>query len=249
MSSFLKNLRHLLPFAKPKGLAGYDLQGNRYFELPNPMGGRMKRSVEYAINRDIAEYGRAELKPPVQWRAWLSHTRSDAPTRQELEKDLYRQSDLLPKIAAIEAREREERIRQGYLLPDGSEPEKTDLKQVTGPSIISGERRAQTQRFIDASNASRVDTQGKGEGEVVWREKPAGAYAVPTPPAPDVAPPRRTIDPTTASPEELRKLAEEDTKRRIAQTEGAPEVAHKADVQSVQFGEGGLAPRRRGGKK
>ncbi|TYJ58026.1 hypothetical protein B9479_001118 [Cryptococcus floricola] len=238
MSAFLKNLRHLLPFAKPKGLAGYDLQGNRYFELPNPMGGRLKRSVEYAINRDIAEYGRAELKPPVQWRAWLSHTRSDAPSRQELEKDLYRQNDLLPKIAAIEAREREERIRQGYLLPDGSEPEKSDVKQVTAPSEISGERRAQTQRFIDASNASRAGTKEAG---AVGREKSA--------PASEVAPPRRTIDPTTASPEELRKLAEEDTKRRIAQTEGAPEVAKKGDVQSVQFGEGGLAPKRRGGKK
>ncbi|OXG48012.1 hypothetical protein J010_04510 [Cryptococcus neoformans] len=236
MSSVFSALRRLIPFAKPKGLIGYDLQGNRYFEIPNPAGGRTKRFVEYAVNRDIAEYGRADLKPPVQWKAWLSHTRTTPPTVQELEHDYERQISLLPKVAAIEAREREERIRQGYLLPDGSELEHPP-SQIGAPST-STERKAQIQKFI--SSPQNYPTEAP-------KERSPFTYPVPTPQSQGVASPRKTIDPSTASAKELRKLAEEDTKRRIAQT-GNMELPQKDNVQSVQMGKGGLEPRRRSKK-
>ncbi|WVQ79998.1 hypothetical protein IAT38_002099 [Cryptococcus sp. DSM 104549] len=266
MSSIIKAIQRVFPVFKPKGLAGYDLQGNRYFERPNPMGGRMRRTIEYRNSKmHFSEYMREDMRPPFQWRAWLSHTRHDPPTVEELQRDLVRQARLLPRVAAIEAREREERIRQGYLLPDGSVPEVAP--QIAGPSI-KGERKAQAERFVKgteapvggagarAGQAGQAGQVGRGrEGEDRAAEM---AYQIPTPTSPGVAPPRQTIDPAKyASPEELRKLAEEDTKRRIAQSQGQKGVdvpggpgaggrQVKDEVEGVQFGKGGLEPRRRG---
>ncbi|WVQ95239.1 hypothetical protein IAU59_002334 [Kwoniella sp. CBS 9459] len=246
-------------FFRPKGLVGYDLQGNRYFEIPNPAGGRMKRFVEYKKTRDLSEYSRAELRPPVQWRAWLSHTRVEPPSLPELSSDTARQESLLPKIAAIEAREREERIRQGYLLPDGSEPPHagtgggtgSGYGQVAGPSTPS-ERRARLERIgqpqpqpqgsytsasafgasTPASSSSSPSKAGTvlnaltSDNAHVSSSSPSkgNTYPIPTPPSSGLAPPRdpRSVDPSKyASADELRKLAMEDTKRRIAESGGA----------------------------
>lgn len=51
----------------------------------------------------------------------MSYTRATPPTMEELERDAARQAALAEKVKLIEAREREERILQGYLLPDGTE--------------------------------------------------------------------------------------------------------------------------------
>ncbi|KAI0064356.1 hypothetical protein BV25DRAFT_312510 [Artomyces pyxidatus] len=48
---------------------------------------------------------------PVQWVSWLSHTRPDAPTLEELRADLERQRRILHNAALIEARDREEQTR------------------------------------------------------------------------------------------------------------------------------------------
>ncbi|KAK7676775.1 hypothetical protein QCA50_020243 [Cerrena zonata] len=44
---------------------------------------------------------------PVQWTAWLSHTRPHAPTYEELLADIERRRRLLQNVAMIEARDRE----------------------------------------------------------------------------------------------------------------------------------------------
>ncbi|KAG8747215.1 hypothetical protein FRC10_001831 [Ceratobasidium sp. 414] len=49
----------------------------------------------------------------VQWTSWLSHTRPDPPTLQELQADILRRQRLQQNVRAIEAREREERARLG----------------------------------------------------------------------------------------------------------------------------------------
>ncbi|WWD19317.1 hypothetical protein CI109_103775 [Kwoniella shandongensis] len=264
MSSIFNAVRRLLPLAKPKGLVGHDLQGNRYFEIPNPAGGRMKRFVEYKKYRDLSEYTRTELRPPVQWRAWLSHTRPNPPSLTELQSDFDRQSSLQPKIAAIEAREREERIRQGYLLPDGSElPLQGDGQgQIAGPST-SSERKAQNQRFVvspaaaptTAESSSTTESKSKPQHvNALNSEEATKGYAIPTPSREDIAPPRETINPAEhASREELRKLAEEDTKRRIKETGGVDQQQQQQQQQHQQetgtAGTGaGLQPRRRGKK-
>ncbi|KAG8757523.1 hypothetical protein FRC12_010285 [Ceratobasidium sp. 428] len=49
----------------------------------------------------------------VQWTSWLSHTRPDPPTLQELQADILRRQRLQQNVQAIEARDREERARLG----------------------------------------------------------------------------------------------------------------------------------------
>ncbi|WWC63652.1 uncharacterized protein I303_106257 [Kwoniella dejecticola CBS 10117] len=261
-------------FFRPKGLIGYDLQGNKYFEIPNPAGGRMKRFVQYKKNRDLAEYSRSELKPPVQWRAWLSHTRVEPPTLEELEFDHSRQQDLQPKIAAIEAREREERIRQGYLLPDGTVPGASQA-QIAGPSTPS-ERAARLKGVADGIGHSRSGStpsrnpQEQPQPQIRRQEEPrtiqhpnslnsenvrSNSYPVPTPRKPPntVAQPSQTVDPAQhSSAEDLRRLAMEDTKRRIAESKEQPQPQpEKKDrgVEGVGLGTAGkgLQPRRRRG--
>ncbi|KAJ1564656.1 hypothetical protein HK405_014292, partial [Cladochytrium tenue] len=62
-------------------LAGQDLDGNLYWEAASrrPAGDLTRRWIEYADGRaDPARFDADRL--PVQWLAWLRHTRGDAPT-------------------------------------------------------------------------------------------------------------------------------------------------------------------------
>jgi NADH dehydrogenase [ubiquinone] 1 alpha subcomplex assembly factor 2 len=133
----------------------------------------------------------------------------------ELQTDSARQQRLSPLIAAIEERERAERIRQGYLLEDGQEVN----PGIAGPSSSSAEPRT---RRIEGGTT----------------------YPVPTPTSQGVAPPRETefVD-VGASPDELRRLAEEDTKRRIR--ESGEDIGTSQDEGVKGAVGGGLAPRRR----
>ncbi|OCF35785.1 hypothetical protein I316_02277 [Kwoniella heveanensis BCC8398] len=276
-------------FFRPKGLVGYDLQGNRYFEIPNPAGGRMKRFVEYKKTRDLSEYSRAELRPPG-----LSHTRVEPPTLPELSSDSARQESLISKVAAIEQREREERIRQGYLLPDGSVPPGLgagggrEYGQVAGPSTAT-ERRARIERIGSGSGSG--GGSGSGQSQIAFQSQSnnlsqpisasgsasssltnsstpsrpgsvpnaltsdnkytlpqsSNAYPIPTPlttpttSGPGIAPPRdpRTVDPSKyASADELRRLAMEDTKRRIAELGGEPHSQQPSQSSDTRTGGG-----------
>ncbi|QRV76050.1 transport protein [Ceratobasidium sp. AG-Ba] len=59
----------------------------------------------------LLQLGTFDVLAPVQWTSWLSHTRPDPPTLQELEADILRRQRLQDNVRAIEAREREERER------------------------------------------------------------------------------------------------------------------------------------------
>lgn len=78
------------------------------------MGGRSKRSVEYLVKKDIADYTAGE-RLPVQWTSWLSHTRAAAPTLEELQADAERRRRLVHNVAAIEARDAAEREQRRLL--------------------------------------------------------------------------------------------------------------------------------------
>lgn len=93
---------------------GEDLQGNRYFEVPSqrPELPRPIRRVEYGeASDDVVQNANRARQLPVQWTSWLSHTRPDPPTLQELQADILRRQRLQQNVWAIEAREREERER------------------------------------------------------------------------------------------------------------------------------------------
>jgi NADH dehydrogenase [ubiquinone] 1 alpha subcomplex assembly factor 2 len=169
--------------------------------------------VEYA---DEPAYRNGTAQLPAQWTAWMSFTRDAPPSLGELQRDAARIARLGPLVAAIEAREREERILQGYLLPDGSEPGAAQVPQ----SLTSGA--AQTKAFPYALDA---EPQALPDSDFI-------------------APPRDKVDPGAAnSADALRKLAEEDTKRRLKES-GVAEGS--GPVEGVEGVGRAFKPRRRG---
>ena len=182
-------------------------------------------------------------------------------------------------IKAIEAREEAERIRQGYLPAPGSS---TTGGGASG-GLVEGYAHASMPRSISGPGPSRINTKPSFTPNTDSRSQPqsqpqpqrtgptppptsTGAsgsgsglgqeYPVPTPTSRNVPPPPPTVDPLQHDdPAELRRLAEEDTKRRIEERggeadlrEGSASGSGKIEGVDVGPGGGGLAPRRRGKK-
>ncbi|KAJ7574400.1 hypothetical protein C8J56DRAFT_979528 [Mycena floridula] len=135
-------LRNLLRrFWSPKSYVGRDLEGNTFYERINPLSEtRMKRFVEY---RNPDDYIGGSKKIPVQWSAWLSHTRVSPPSVEELESDAARQQRVLINAARIEARDRQERLglnaptrltpTEEHKSPEPPGPEQTATPSSTSP--------------------------------------------------------------------------------------------------------------------
>jgi len=72
---------------------GKDLYGNKFYEYPSTTEDprRTRRIVKYVDQGKITEYATGGLKLPVQWSAWLAHTRREPPSIEELFKDNERQ--------------------------------------------------------------------------------------------------------------------------------------------------------------
>ncbi|THU80779.1 hypothetical protein K435DRAFT_779390 [Dendrothele bispora CBS 962.96] len=87
----------------PTGFVGYDLEGNAYYE--RFLGGdrRTKRMVQYKKGEDMWSYVGGQRRLPIQWTAWLAHTRPSPPTLQELQHDLLRQQRVLHNARLLEA--------------------------------------------------------------------------------------------------------------------------------------------------
>ncbi|KDQ13399.1 hypothetical protein BOTBODRAFT_56184 [Botryobasidium botryosum FD-172 SS1] len=99
-----------------KHYVGRDLQGNQFFEYPSSTDDprRTKRKVEYKQDgsKDMWDYALRTGNLPIQWTAWLSHTRPHPPTLEELEHDLARRHRVLTNAAILETRDQEERKLQ-----------------------------------------------------------------------------------------------------------------------------------------
>lgn len=165
----------------------------------------------------------------------------------ELQQDAARQSTLVSRIADIEVREREERIRQGYISSADPQLDVHSSLPYGAPA---------TRRIQSGPSFAPPATSLRPQQPSARIDPPAPAktldpqqYEVPTPPSSNVPLPPLTVDPAQHSTkDDLRKLAEEDTKRRIAEQGGETETKDTG-VQGVGpgFGGGGLKPRRRGG--
>ncbi|KAJ2018486.1 hypothetical protein GGI14_002258 [Coemansia sp. S680] len=95
-------------------LAGVDLDGNLYFERSVRSAQRTRRHVVYKKNINVADAQRtrrhvvykkninvAEYNDqliPIQWQAWMRHTRSQPPTIQELLHDVERRRRLAENV-------------------------------------------------------------------------------------------------------------------------------------------------------
>ncbi|KAF8155643.1 hypothetical protein B0H34DRAFT_714199 [Crassisporium funariophilum] len=100
---------------KPIQYVGRDLEGNRFYEGHSPNDpSRPKRTVQYHNEEDVWKYIGGGKRLPIQWSAWLTHTRAQPPTLEELQADMARQQRVMANVAIIEARdqaEAEERLR------------------------------------------------------------------------------------------------------------------------------------------
>ncbi|KAI0315000.1 hypothetical protein OF83DRAFT_1134118 [Amylostereum chailletii] len=105
---------------RPRFFVGTDLEGNRFFEYPSTSDDirRTKRRVKYKVYEDMWHYIGGSRKLPVQWVSWMSHTRPDPPTLEELRADLVRQRRVLHNATVLEARDREEHARITAAISD-----------------------------------------------------------------------------------------------------------------------------------
>ena len=99
MLKFLRKLN--LPWSS-KLFRGSDLNGNLYFE--DTSVGKGKRTISYADGRNhISQYDPHSI--PIEWQAWLRHTRRDPPTIQELNSNLMQQLSIKEKVLKIKEEE------------------------------------------------------------------------------------------------------------------------------------------------
>lgn len=86
--------------------AGVDIAGNRYFRQPQVVDGveSERRWVKYNGHPDPRIL-------PVEWTSWLSHTRPDAPSLEEIEMMDSHRKMVKYKASIIQAEEEKRRFR------------------------------------------------------------------------------------------------------------------------------------------
>ncbi|CAK5261880.1 unnamed protein product [Mycena citricolor] len=101
--------RLVMRLRRPSYYVGQDFDGNRFYEYPSLLDDpRPRRTVKYRESEDVWKYIGGQRKLSVQWSAWLTHTRPDPPTPEELQADLIRRERLRRNVAMIEARDKAE---------------------------------------------------------------------------------------------------------------------------------------------
>ncbi|KAH9164849.1 hypothetical protein EDB89DRAFT_2116204 [Lactarius sanguifluus] len=134
--------------SRPRYLIGKDLEGNRFYEYPSlsddPL--RTRRRVQYRVYEDMWHYIGGKRRLPVQWVSWLSHTRPDPPTLEELQADLERQRRVLYNAAVLQARDQDERAR----ISAASAPSVTEDPPFLTPENIPMMQRDETSQSVGA---------------------------------------------------------------------------------------------------
>ncbi|KAI7904969.1 uncharacterized protein BX663DRAFT_501203 [Cokeromyces recurvatus] len=136
---------------KKHALIGFDLQGNEYWDCPNPLGGRPKRWVQMVdgTENDLTVFHQNKL--PVQWQSWLRHTRNIAPTLEELVLEERRRAIIQGRVKTLE-QEREQRKLE---LQKINEIESKELERL---SVIKEE--ANDKKEQQTSNSTQPTGQG-----------------------------------------------------------------------------------------
>ncbi|ESK90728.1 hypothetical protein Moror_4086 [Moniliophthora roreri MCA 2997] len=154
--SFFRRLWRVI--RSPTGFVGRDLEGNSFYERPSPFpDGRTRRSVKYRRQEDQWLYIGGQRRLPIQWSAWLSHTRVNPPTMQELQIDLFRQQRVQQNALRIQAADELEREEQIRLLKEGdstSKPKEVSTPPTEGTPAESSSPSA-TSREAAAAPASK----------------------------------------------------------------------------------------------
>ncbi|KAI9483594.1 MAG: hypothetical protein EXX96DRAFT_148818 [Benjaminiella poitrasii] len=142
---------------KKHALVGFDLQGNEYWDCPNPLGGRTKRWVQMidGTEDDLTVFHQNKL--PVQWQSWLRHTRNTPPTLEELALEERRRAIIQGRARALE----EEREQRKLEMQKTKEEEQKELAHL---AALEAEAKDKEERTIRSTQpAGQGDTFTPGE--------------------------------------------------------------------------------------
>lgn len=173
----LQNLARALRIGKAKYIKGHDLAGNAYLELPSLSGSldprHTRRSIQWAEKRELGDYDQRSI--PVQWVMWLRHTRRDAPSLEELQRDRERIAMTQANAArlAVEDRERGER-EQRVRLEEHSEAKQRAQRLVQSAAAAGAVPTATVlDEGVEEQKGERVKSEGVGEeGRLVQERTP-----------------------------------------------------------------------------
>ncbi|KAJ3075314.1 hypothetical protein HDU98_008562 [Podochytrium sp. JEL0797] len=140
MASFIKRTWRSLPLPwRTNTLIGSDPQrAFLFFEAPPIHQGslsRARRTVEY-MNGAQDSYSSNDI--PVQWVAWLTHTRTDPPTHEEILAADAQRLKVQGLAKAIDERDEIMRLKmlekEAMLIAEQSQPKPQDGPQAWNPS-------------------------------------------------------------------------------------------------------------------
>ncbi|KOS13064.1 hypothetical protein Malapachy_1684 [Malassezia pachydermatis] len=117
-SSIWQTVSRVLRIGKARYIVGRDLENNVYYELPSLQGAndpnRTRRVVKWNSWKYPSDYNPKDM--PIQWDAWMRHTRHTPPTIEELLRDKERIEMVRHNARVLEmrdqaAKEQEEAMR------------------------------------------------------------------------------------------------------------------------------------------
>ncbi|KAG8755667.1 hypothetical protein FRC14_003776 [Serendipita sp. 396] len=150
-------------FSRPSRYVGRDLEGNKFFEYPSTSDDprRTKRMIEYQPESRKWDYVSGRARLPVQWSMWLTHTRADPPSIEELRADIQRQQRVHASALELEKQYQAERAAQ-RLIPDSKPtPEMIEQpnQQVVSPISALEENVTKKERMKVPPSAPPPETQ------------------------------------------------------------------------------------------
>ncbi|KAA8498209.1 Mimitin, mitochondrial [Porphyridium purpureum] len=146
---------------------GEDLQRNKYFLEYRGQGQPEKRLVQY-----FDKHKQDMNALPVEWWSWLSGTRDDPPTLQELIQSQKKRENMRQKVQALEAADRKHRLEQALMNEQSrqAEPESDEamVKSVhmllQGTPAASGSSTAERAADAAAPNGRSHDSGSRARG-------------------------------------------------------------------------------------
>lgn len=168
MSSYFARLWQSIKFVSKRRLVGQDLHGNSFYEtiIGTDINGnpRTRRTVQYKGSNEAWRAAENMHSLPVQWTAWLSYSRQNPPSIEELVNDKLRQQQLAENVAKLKAQDEEERRRQLET--------QNQLRQI---SSTQGRQSTQTQSSQDNSQQTpQTDPNLPSSQQEVIPSKPIG---------------------------------------------------------------------------
>ncbi|WFC98022.1 hypothetical protein MYAM1_000743 [Malassezia yamatoensis] len=148
-------------------LVGKDLADNAYYEFPSASGStdprHTRRVIKWKVSKHQSEYNPKDV--PIQWDAWMRHTRQQPPSIQDLVDDLERQRIVLHNARVLQSREeaaqfqmeaeRQQEHRQAITEQQAREKSRLEQMQTAAanadPELVAQRTEAAKQEIQSAS--------------------------------------------------------------------------------------------------